>query len=176
MATRHENRNPGCRRDPVVRPVLDVGEQNDLALNRRELRERRKQSRPKIGSLEVLHGSFGSLRWKAVLEWNEPLPTDRPKTVERPSMDDREQPRGKPVGLPAGRELLVCVHEGLLRDVVGVGGVAKDGERTRERGAAMPTHQRLERMLLPRQRAMNQDFVGLLGGHAVNRTPAGDRA
>jgi hypothetical protein len=40
----------------------------------------------------------------------------------------------------------------------------------------MPTHQRLERVLLTRQRAMNQDFVGLLGGHAVNRTPVGDEA
>ena len=89
-------------------------------------------------------------------------------------MHDGEQPGGEPVGLPTGRELLVCVHEGLLRDVVGVGGVAKDGERTRERGAAMPTHQRLERMLLPRQCLVNQCFVGLLGGHAVNRTPDGD--
>ena len=91
-------------------------------------------------------------------------------------MHDREQPGDEPVGLPAGRELLVCVHEGLLRDVVGVSGVAKNGERTRERGAAMPSHERLERLLLTRQRALNQDFVGLLSGHAVNRTPAGDWA
>ena len=91
-------------------------------------------------------------------------------------MDDREQPGGEPVGLPAGRELLVCVHEGLLRDVVGVSGVAEDGEGTRERGAAMPSHQRLERVRLTCQRAFNQCLVGLLGGHAVNRTPAGDEA
>ena len=159
-----------------MRPVLDVGEQNDLSLNRRELRERRKQSSPKIRAFEVLYGHFGSLGGKRFVEWNESLAADRAKAVERPPMDDREQPGGEPVGLPAGRELLVCVHEGLLRDVVGVGGVAKNGESTRERSAAMPTHERLERVLLTRQRAMNQDFVGQLGGHAVNRTPAGDEA
>ena len=65
-------------------------------------------------------------------------------------MDDREQPGRKPIGLAAGRELLVCVHEGLLRDVVGVSGVAKDGERTREGGPAMPPDQRLERGVLAR--------------------------
>jgi hypothetical protein len=40
----------------------------------------------------------------------------------------------------------------------------------------MPTHQCLERASLTRQRPMNQDFVGLLGGHAGNRTPDGDEA
>ena len=156
--------------------MFHVGKQNDLSLNRRELRERRKQSSPKIGPLELLNGRVGSLGRKCVVEGNEPLPANRAKAIERPAMHDREQPGGEPVGLPAGRELLVCVHEGLLRDVVGVSGVAKDGESTRECGAAMPTHQRLERVLLTRQRALNQDFVGQLGGHAVNRTPAGDEA
>ena len=154
--------------------MFDVGEQNDLALNRRKLRQRRKQSRANIGPLQIHNGCVGSLGGKCVVERNEPLAANGAETVERPSMHDREQPGGEPVRLPAGRELFVCVHEGLLRDVVGVGGVAKDGECTRERGAAMPTHQRLERMLLPRQRALHQYFVGLLDGHAGNRTPVGD--
>jgi hypothetical protein len=89
---------------------------------------------------------------------------------------DGEEPGRKSVWLTAGSELLICVHEGLLRDVIGVGGVAKDGESTRERGPSMPTHQRFERVLFTRQRARNKYFVGQLDGHAVNRTPVVEQA
>ena len=176
MAPRHEYRNPCRRRDLVVRPVFDVGQQHYLALNRRELSERRKQPSAKICSLESPNRRIRPLGRQRLLERNESLAPNRPNSVERPPMHDREQPRCEPIRLSAGSELFVCVHEGLLRDVVGVSGVAKNGESTRERGAAMPTHQRLERVLFTRQRALNQYFVGQLGGHAVNRTPAGDEA
>ena len=145
--------------------MFHVGKQNDLSLNRRELRERRKQSSPKIGPLELLNGRVGSLGSKCVVEGNEPLPANRAKAIERPAMHDREQPGGEPVRLPAGRELLVCVHEGLLRDVVGVGGVAEDGEGTRESSAPVATHQTGERVLLSRQRSLYQLFVARLGCH-----------
>ena len=69
------------------------------------------------------------------------------------------------LGLPTGRELLVGMHEGLLRDVVGVSGVAEDGERARECGAAMATHEYRKGVLLPRQRSVNQLVVARLGRH-----------
>ena len=65
-----------------MRPVLDVGEQNYLSLNRRELRERRKQSSPKFGPVEVPNGHVGSFGRKGFLEWNEPLTTYRPQPIE----------------------------------------------------------------------------------------------
>ena len=53
MATRHEYGN-ACRRcNAVVRPVLDIGEQYDLALDRRQARERGEQAGSEIGALEV---------------------------------------------------------------------------------------------------------------------------
>jgi hypothetical protein len=67
--------------------------------------------------------------------------------------------------LTTGRELLVGVHEGLLRDVVGVGGVAEHGEGARECGAAMSTHEYRKGVLLPRQRSVNQLLVARLGRH-----------
>ena len=88
-------------------------------------------------------------------------------------MDDCEQPGGESRGVATRGELLVGVHEGLLRNVIGVGGVAEDGEGARERGAAVATHQHRERVLFSGQRAVNQVFVGQLGRHVGNRTPVG---
>lgn len=76
--------------------------------------------------------------------------------------------------MSAGGELVVGVHEGLLRDVVGLGGVAEDGEGARECGAAVASDQRRERVVISREGAVYQLFVGQLGGHAIYRTPVWD--
>lgn len=135
--------------------MLDVGEKNDLALNRFEARERSEQTGSQVRALELLQGTGALLRSEVGVERNSATSSDRAKSIERTPVNDREQPGGEPLGLAAGRELLVRVHECLLRDVVGVGWVTDDGQGACERGPAMSPHQHLERVLSPRQRSVN---------------------
>ena len=176
MATRHENGNARGLGDAVVRPVLDVGQENDLALDGREAGERGEELSAEVGTLERAEGRVPMLRGERFVERHEPASLDRAEAVQRAAVDDSEQPGGESGWLATRRELFVGVHEGLLRDVVGVGGVAKDGEGARERGTTVSTHQCRERVLCPRQRLVNQRFVGQLGRHVPNRTPAGGEA
>jgi len=150
MATRHQNGNPRRLGDAIVRPVLDVGQQHDLALNRREACEGREQLCAKIGALERANGRVILPRGECVVERHEPAPTNGAEAIERAAVHDGEHPRREPRRLPTCRKLFVGMHEGLLRDVVGVGGVAKDGEGAGERGPPVPTHQCRERVLCPR--------------------------
>ena len=62
--------------------MLDVGQQNDLPLNRRELRERRKQAGAQIGSLELANRSVGAVCRQRLLEWNESLASNRAQPIE----------------------------------------------------------------------------------------------
>jgi hypothetical protein len=55
MATRHEDGNAGRLSDAIVRPMLDVSEQDDLALDRRQARERGEQSSAEVGAFQVSH-------------------------------------------------------------------------------------------------------------------------
>ena len=174
MATRHEDGNAGGRGDAIVRPVLDVGEEDDLALDGRETRQRGEDPSAQVRALERLDRRVSVRRGNRFVERNESPPTDGAKAVQGSAVDDGEQPGRETRGLPAGGELFVGVHEGLLRDVVGVGRVTEDGERAREGGAAVTSYQRRERVLDARQRAVNQLFVGQLGRHVGNRTPIGD--
>ena len=173
MATRHENRNTNRLRDPVVGPMLDVGQQYDLALNRGKAGERRQQSSAKVGALQHADRRIRVLRRHRVVERDESAAPNGAQSIQRLAVYDREQPSGEPRRLSAGGELFVGVHEGLLRDVVRFGGVAEEGEGAREGGAAVASHQHRERVFCSRQRAVYQLFVGQLGGHADNRTPAG---
>ena len=157
-----------------MRPVLDVGKQDDLTLDRREASERREQSRAEVGAFEIVAGRVSAIRGHGVLERDEAAAPDGSKPVQRPSVHNGEEPRREPGGLTAGGELFVGVHEGLLRNVVGLGGVTEDGERARECGAPVPAHQIRKRVLFSRQRAVNEVFVALLGRHASKGTPAGD--
>jgi len=170
MATRHENRNAGGLCNAIVRPVLDVGEEDDLALNRRQSRERREESSAEVCALERAD-RLGRLARQGLVDRHEAAPTNRAESVQGLAMDDGEQPGGKAGRVSAGGKLVVGVHEGLLRDVVGLGGVAEDGERARECGASVASHKRRERVVISRECAEYQLFVGQLGGHAICRTP-----
>ena len=165
MAARHEDRHSRRLRDTVVRPVLDVGEEDDLALNRREARQGRQEPCAQVGALELADGRIGSLGRDGLVERHEPAATDGPEAVQGLAVDDREQPRGKARWVAAGGELLVGVHEGLLRDVVGLGRVAEEAEGARERGAAVSPHEYRERVLFAREGPGNQLFVGQVGCH-----------
>jgi len=154
--------------------MLDIGQENDFALNGRDLIECFEQSRAQVSALEVASGRVVLVRGNGVVQRHETPATDGAQSVQRSSVDDRKQPGRESGGLAAGGELFVGVHEGLLRDVLGVGGVAEDGEGAREGGAAVSTHQVRERVLFSRQRAVNQLFVAQLDRHVGNRTPAGD--
>ena len=89
MAARHENRNPDRPGDAVVRPVLDVGEKDDLALNRREPAERGEKSRAEIGALQFANGDVGTIDGHAVVERHESSPPNRAQSIERSAMDNR---------------------------------------------------------------------------------------
>jgi len=82
-------------------------------------------------------------------------------------LDDREQPGGESIGAAAGGEPLEGVHEGLLRDVVGIRRVAEHAKGAREGGAAVASYERRERVVLPSQRSVNQLFVARFNGHVV---------
>ena len=174
MAARHDDGDAGGGGDAVVRPVLDVRQQHDLTLNRGEPRERREELCTQVGALQRLNGRVPARGGNCLIERNESAAADRSKPVERASLDDREQPGGESIGVSAGGELLEGVHEGLLRDVVGVGGVAEDAEGAREGGAAVAPYQRRERLVFSGQSSMNQLLVAQFGGHVVNGTPVGD--
>ena len=174
MAARHDDGDADRGGDAIVRPVLDVRQQHDLALNRSEPRKRRQEPGAKVGALQCLDRRVAARRGNRFIERNEALPADRSEPVERASLDDREQPGGESIGASAGGELVEGVHEGLLRDVVGVGGVAEDAESTCESGAAMASDQRRERFVLSGQSSVNQLLVAQFGGHVVNGTPVGD--
>lgn len=174
MATRHQNGNPGRFRDAVVGPVLDVGEQDDLALNRRESGQCRQESSAEVGALERSNGRVLVFGRHSLVQRDEPASSNGSQSIQGLAVYDREKPGGELCRLPAGGELLVSVHEGLLGDVVRFGGVAEESEGAREGGAAVAADQYRERVFRSRQRAVYQLFVGQLGGHADNRTPAGD--
>lgn len=159
-----------------MRPVLDVSEQYDLTLNRRERAKGGKESRAQIRALEITNRRIGPICGDRFVERHEAPTSVTAKSVQRSSVNDREEPRSESVGAAAGGELFVGVHEGLLRDVVGVGGITEDGESARERGTPIATHQLRKRVLFSRQCAVNQFFVGRLGRHLGNRTPARDEA
>ena len=171
MATRHEDGNAGRLSDTIVRPKLDIREQNDLALDRRQACERGEQSRAEVSAFQVADGGVAWRSGDRFIERNEPPAADRARAIERPAMDDGEEPGGESGWLPARGQLVVRMHEGLLRDVVRLGGVAKDGEGASEGSAAMPAHQRRERVLDSRQRTVDQLLVAQLGRHVMNRTP-----
>ena len=174
MAARHDDRDARRRGDAVVRPVLDVRQQHDLPLNRGEPRERREEPGAQVSALQRLDGCVAARGGDFLVERNEVLPADRSEPVERASLDDREQPGGESIGVPAGGELLEGVHEGLLRDVVSVGGVAEDAEGAREGGAAVASYQRRERVVFPGQGSVNQLVVAQFGGHVIRMTPDKD--
>lgn len=174
MAARHDDGDSRRRGDAVVRPVLDVRQQHDLTLNRREPRERREEPGTQVGALQCLDGRVAARRGDCFVERHESSPADRSEPVERASLDDREQPGGESIGVSAGGELLEGVHEGLLGDVVGIGGVAEDAEGARESGAAVASYQCRERVVLPGQSSLNQLLVAQFGGHVICMTPDGD--
>lgn len=176
MATRHDDGDTGRSSDTVVRPVLDLGQQHDLALNRGEAREGRDEPGAEIGALQRLNGRVAALRGNTFIEWSEALATNRSEPVERASLDDREQPDRESIRVSAGGELLEGVHEGLLRDIVGVGGVAEYTEGARERDAAVASYQRRERLVFSGQSSVNQLLVGQFGGHVIRMTPDKDKA
>jgi hypothetical protein len=51
-----------------MRPVLDVGKEDDLTLDRREARERREQSRAEVGAFELVAGRVSAIRGNGVIE------------------------------------------------------------------------------------------------------------
>ena len=157
-------------------PLFDICQQDDLSLDGRQRRQGREEPRSQVGSLEVGDRCLRPVGGERFVERLDTAPSLAAEPVERSAVDDREQPGGKSFRVPAGGELLVRVHERLLRDVLGVSGVGEDGEGARERGTAVSPHQPRERGLLSRQGAVNQLFVGRLGRHVGNRTPAGDEA
>jgi len=172
MAARHDDGDARRRGNAVVRPVLDVREQHDLTLNRGEALEGRQQAGAQVGALQCPDGCVAACGGNPFIQRHETPPAYRPQPVERASLDDREQPGGESIGVSAGGELLEGVHEGLLRNVVGVRGVAKDAEGARQRCAAVASNQRRERVVLPSQCSVNQLVVARFGGHVVNETPA----
>jgi len=172
MAAGHDDGDARGRGNAVVRPVLDVRKQHDLTLNRGEPRECREQTGAQVGALQCPDRCVAACGWNLLIERDESPPADRSQPVERPPLDDREQPGGESIGVSAGGELLEGVHEGLLRDVVGVRGVAKDAEGARQRCAAVASNQRRERVVLPSQCSANQLVVARFGNHVVNETPA----
>ncbi len=122
-----------------------------------------------------MDGRVAPRRRYRFVEPDKALAPDRSEPVERASLNDREQPGRESIGVSAGGELLEGMHEGLLRDVVGVGGVAEDAEGTRERGAAVASYQRRERLVFSGQSSVNQLLVAQFGGHVVIGTPVGDQ-
>ena len=174
MTARHDDGDAGRGGDAVVRPVLDVCQQYDLTLNRSEPRERREEPCAQVGALQRLNGRVAARGRNCLIERNESAAADRSEPVERASLNDHEQPGGESVGVSAGGELLEGVHEGLLRDVVGVGRVAEDGEGAREGGAAVASYQRRECLVFSGQSLVDQLLVAQFGGHVICMTPDGD--
>ena len=167
----HQHRDPGGFGDPVVGPVFDVGEQNDLALDGCEPSQRGEEAQAQVGSLELSDGRVAPGGGDGLVEWNESPATDGASAVQRAPVGDREEPGRKARGLAAGGELFEGVHEGLLGNVIRLGWIAQDGERPGESGAAIPADQHRERVLFSRQCPVNQLFVRRFGRHVETETP-----
>jgi len=173
MATRHDDGDASRRGNTVVRPVFDVRQQHDLSLNRGEPRECGEEAGAQVGALQCPDGCVTAGGGQLVIDRDETPPAYRSQSVERSSLDDREQPGAESIGVSAGGELLEGVHESLLRDVVGIRGVPKDAEGPREGSAAVASYERRERVVLASQCSVNQLVVARFGGHVANETPAG---
>lgn len=82
MPTRHDDGNAGRLGDAIVRPVLDVREQDDFPLDRRQARERGQESSAEVGAFQLADGGVASRSGERFIEWNEAAPTDRARSVE----------------------------------------------------------------------------------------------
>lgn len=89
MATRHENRNTGGFCDAVVRPVLDVRQQDDFALDRSQSSERFEEPSPEVSPLEGAD-RFWLVAGQRLVDGDESPATDGAKAVQGLPMDDRE--------------------------------------------------------------------------------------